>query len=85
MVGWVPLLVHQKLELAQLALQQKPDPLQQQPQVELELPQVELQQVEGLVWPLLGWASLLDELFYFCWWHAFIFACDTLGVPEMEM
>ena len=47
LVGWVPLLVQQKLELAQLVLQQKPDPLQQQPLVELVLPLVELQQVEG--------------------------------------
>ena len=38
-------MVHQKLELAQLMLQQKPDPLQQQTQVELKLPQAELQQV----------------------------------------
>ena len=35
----------QKLGLAQLLLQQKPDPLQQ-------LPQVELQQVGSLFWPL---------------------------------
>ena len=63
LVGWVPLLMHQKLELAQLVLQQKPDPLQQQPQVELELPQVELQQVGDLVWPFWGWDCLFNGLF----------------------